>query len=138
MKVYVAGRWTRKTEAREAQRALVAAGHSITHDWTAADDTGMAGEEQIAYHSEQARADVEGVFRADALVLLHDNTGRGLFVELGLALADPCKAIVVIGAPRDAEACVFYHLPWIAHVATVAEAVAALSPVTMTYVETRP
>jgi hypothetical protein len=67
-----------------------------------------------------------GVHTADALVLLHDGTGRGLYVELGIALACPHTQIVVIGAPRDSGACVFYFLKRVHHVADAAEAVRTL------------
>ena len=37
MRIYVAGKWQEKPQVRAVQEALIAAGHTITHDWTAHD-----------------------------------------------------------------------------------------------------
>jgi hypothetical protein len=129
MRIYVAGRWTRKEEVRDVQDALRLQGHAITHDWTAADDppAHWTDEKKAAYLGDQAGADLRGVLDADAVVILHDDTGRGLFVEFGAALASSRRPlIVVIGAPEHVGACVFYFLGCVERVPDAASAVAYL------------
>lgn len=127
MRIYVAGRWTRKDEVRRVQAALRDAGHRITHDWTQAEEPPehWSEDKKREYLARQAAGDLDGVLGADVVVLLHDDTGRGLFVELGAALIDG-QRIIVVGAPRHPGACVFYFLPEIEHVETPAEAVSLL------------
>jgi hypothetical protein len=129
MKIYVAGRWTRKPEVRAAQAALRAQGRFITHDWTEAEDPAPEWTEAQTrgYLADQARADIEGVMDADTVVLLHDDTGRGLFVELGAALAYEPKRVIVVGADLHDGACVFYFLPEVEHAPDVASALALLA-----------
>jgi NAD(P)H-dependent FMN reductase len=121
VKIYVAGRWTRKAEVREAQRLLREAGHEITHDWTPKEDPDPAWDERRVqqYLAEEAREDLRGVREADAVVVLHDDTGRGLFVEFGAALADPRKRVLVVDAAPHVGSCVFYFLPGVEVVSRV-------------------
>lgn len=71
------------------QSAVVAAGHDLTLDWSrgpdaALDDYGSLPE----VSAELATEDLEAVLTADAvLVVASDHDGRGMFVELGAALA---------------------------------------------------
>jgi hypothetical protein len=130
MRVYVAGRWTRKDEVRSVQRMLREAGHEITHDWTRADDppAGWSQERVRGYLAQQAFEDYMGVLAAEAVVILDDPTGRGLYVELGIALGETehPKRIVVVGPTREVGACVFYFLPNIEYVNAPSQAVATL------------
>ena len=60
------------------------------------------------------------------LILLHDQAARGAFVELGLALAHGVRVVVVdgIGLHPSEQCPLFYYLPEVDHVRTVAEAIA--------------
>lgn len=51
MKVYVAGRWTRRAEASAFMREVEARGHTITHDWTVKDEDAGRGQAQDAERS---------------------------------------------------------------------------------------
>lgn len=117
MRVYVAGRFTKKEMVQATQALLVKAGHTITYDWTKNDAGGMLGELRLDYLAQCAQADEEGVKSADAILVLHDSTGRGLFVELGMALADRKKLVVVVGGleGKHPEGCVFYYLSRVRH-----------------------
>lgn len=119
MRVYVAGRFTKKEDVQAMQDRLVKAGHTITFDWTKSSANGKLREERLRYLAEQANLDFEGVRGADAIVVLHDDTGRGLFVEFGIALADPHKIVAVVGGQyAGASGCVFYHMPRVRHFCT--------------------
>jgi len=89
MKVYVAGQLADTAAVTAAQQQILAAGHTLTHDWTQE----PCFTEKYASRPEEsadiARTDLEGVMAADAVVVLASSTdpGRGLFVELGAALA---------------------------------------------------
>jgi hypothetical protein len=125
MNVYVAGRFTRKVEVKRAQALLVAYGHTISADWTMDSVDGLMGEERLARLAQSAAKDLGGVRRADAILVLHDDTGRGLFVELGIALADPKKLVCVVGGQRGShpQGCIFYYLPHCRHFCTLEGAV---------------
>lgn len=70
MRVYVAGRWTRKDEVRRVQQMLRGAGHEITHDWTQAEDPARDWPPAYVakYLAEQASDDLTGVQDADVVV----------------------------------------------------------------------
>lgn len=125
MKVYVAGLLGEAERINQAQHAIVAAGHSLTHDWT----TDLSFAEDYASRPDDsatiARDDLGGVMEADAVVVLapRDEPGRGLFVELGAALA---RAEIgdldhVVGVGMIAHESVFYFHPRVTRVNTVDE-----------------
>jgi nucleoside 2-deoxyribosyltransferase len=118
MKVYVASSFYRKNDVRAIHRVLREAGHEVTEDWTAADAAGLEGVALANYLRRGAEADIRGVLTADVLVILHDDRGRGMATEFGVALAREIP-VIVIGAhsPSDYEMKnVFYHLCEILHV----------------------
>lgn len=128
MKVYVAAKFENKEEARAAQALLREAGHTITHDWTGEDATGITGAALREYLTTAAAGDVRGVLDADAILLIHDDRGQGLYIEFGMALACVSGPIVVVrGLSNAARIPIFYYLPGIHHVETIEEAVALIS-----------
>ena len=79
--------------------------------------------------AELATEDLEAVLTADAvLVVASDHDGRGMFVELGAALARAQRGelehVVVIGPIRHES--VFYYHPAVLRVAAVDEWLAGL------------
>lgn len=112
------------------QSAVVAAGHDLTLDWSRGpdatfDDYGSLPE----VSAEVATEDLEAVLTADAvLVVASDHDGRGMFVELGAALARAQRGelehVVVIGPIRHES--VFYYHPAVLRVAAVDEWLASL------------
>ena len=127
MRIYVATSFLNRNEARRVMVLLRAAGHSITHDWTYEDPYGRVGPELQRYFGECAATDVAAVVAADALLVLHHERGRGMLVELGIALADPAKPILVVGAPPFAP--IFYALPRVRHFPAIGPALQALGEV---------
>lgn len=97
LKVYVAGRISRQEEIRAIHEQLREAGLQITHDWTwtaAITNDQEAGEfrkrEYVGmspkYHTE-ADDDLNAVLEADIFIILTDEHGSGIYVEMGAALA---------------------------------------------------
>jgi hypothetical protein len=123
VKVYVAGQLTDKTAVADAQRAVLAAGHELTHDWTQGLEftTGYASRPEDSAHI--AQTDLSGVMAADAVVVIASSfqPGRGLFVELGAALARAEMGrlghVVVVGTIVHES--VFYFHPRVRRVATI-------------------
>ena len=99
--IYVAAKYEDAPHAREVMAQLIAAGHTITYDWTT--------NEQVS--DEQAWADMEGVLNADAFVLIaeKDLNYCGALVELGMALAADIP-VYVLGTALD-DRCIFLQLP---------------------------
>lgn len=110
MRIYVAGKYSPATNARvrEIHAMLIAAGHTITHDWTADSEVSTT----------QAMNDLNGVLTADAFVLVaesHDVVYCGAVAELGMALAIGLPVYVLgdaLDTKRDVQgSCIFMKLP---------------------------
>lgn len=120
---------TKKVQA--VQTAVVAAGHQLTLDWSrgmdaTVDDYGAVPE----VSANLATNDLDAVLRADAvLVVASEHDGRGMFVELGAALAQArrgeLKHVVVVGPIRHHS--VFYYHPAVLRVSTVDEWLSGLA-----------
>lgn len=102
MRCYVAGKYGPSTIARvrEVHAALVAAGHTITYDWTTDEVAGPT----------QAINDMTGVLTADVFVLIaeEDVAYCGAVAELGMALASGIP-VYVLGTALD-DRCIFLKL----------------------------
>jgi hypothetical protein len=123
MKVYVASSFSRKPDVRAMHELLRAEGHEITYDWTPEDASGLEGAELHAALRAGAERDMKGVLVADALVVLHDDRGRGMASEF-LAAVVAGKVVIVVGArvATGEMRNVFYYLPSVIHTDTPAEA----------------
>lgn len=115
MRIYVVGALADLERVREVQDVVVAAGHEVVLDWTRASDADLREYGSQAAAAEQvARADLEAVLGADAVLVVDtDRPGRGMYVELGAALARAARGesvqIVVLGPEADGS--VFYFHP---------------------------
>jgi hypothetical protein len=127
MKVYVAAKYEeRHLLVKPLLAVLRVAGHEITHDWTNEDDAGLAEPDLSAYHALCARDDLRGASECDVLVLLPHEKGRGLWVEVGCALAMG-RRVLVVGDPGDAKTrCIFLNGPLVRWVPNCAQVVNAL------------
>lgn len=126
MKVYVAGPITDAAAVREVQQAVLAAGHELTLDWTRGADITSANDyaSDLDLSSEIASKDLDAVLTADAvLVVASEHDGRGMYVELGAALARARQGdlahVVVVGHVHHQS--VFYYHPEVLRVATIEE-----------------
>lgn len=91
MKIYVASSLENAAHVRRVQTALIAAGHTITYDWTVHGSVWTAGPARIR---EVAEAEHRGVVTADAVVVLLPGA-RGTHIELGIALGAGVPVILV-------------------------------------------
>lgn len=86
----------------------------ITHDWTRTDDISNGYADNPAEAGKRAKLDIDGVCAADVYILMtnNDSPGKGMYVELGaaLALAERTKKpeIYVVG-PKNHESIFYYH-----------------------------
>lgn len=126
MKFFVSGRFDDTHNVRMVIDALIAHGHSITHDWTQSDTLLGGTAEKLNNTAEsgmRAQDDINGVLDADVYVLLSNNAtvGKGMYVELGAALAahqlHKRPKVYVIG-PRN-HLSVFYLHPTVIHKNTI-------------------
>lgn len=88
MKVFVSGQIGEKENIQSIYKRLEAEGFEITHDWTRTDD--LAIEDKASTEAGiRAYKDIEGVCNAEAYLIVTDNEkrGKGMYVELGAALA---------------------------------------------------
>lgn len=125
MRIYVAGPLSDAERVQAVQTTLIAAGHELTLDWSRGPDIELdeyGSRPDVS--AEIARADLDAVLTADAvLVVASEHDGRGMFVELGVALAQARRGelehVVVVFAIRH-ESVIYYH-PAVLRVATVDE-----------------
>ncbi len=123
MKIYVAGPVTDVATVRAVQSTVVAAGHELTLDWTER-DASLAGDygSQLDVSGQVAQDDLDAVMAADAvLIVASEHDGRGMFVELGAALARARQGelahVVVVGEIRHES--VFYFHPVVQRAARI-------------------
>ena len=108
MRIYVAGKFEEKEAVRAVQASCRAMGWKITHDWTheVGLPAGSTADEVQRFHARCALEDLRGAISADVVVVLLHPAGKGLWVELGAALAMGVPVIAV----GDSN-CVFLDLP---------------------------
>ena len=133
MKIYLAGRYSRRRELQQYGEQLEAAGHTIVSSWIDGhhetrpnvDATGSPAEQQA-----WALEDCWDVLCCEALILFANEMGAasrgGRFVEFGIALARS-KRLMIVGRREN----VFCHLPLVEQFDTFADCLAALSPAVM-------
>ena len=85
MKIYVATRFGRKDEVKKIYKKLIDNGHEISADWTVHQNM-RPYENNERISEEYAIKDIEGVKNCEAFILLSDEGGQGMFVELGTAI----------------------------------------------------
>lgn len=120
---YVGSAFGNKEAVREAQSALVAAGHGVTHDWTPEDSAGLADAELNAYQQRCGWDDVRGVERADFMLALNHSAACGLWWECGIALGRRIPVVVVGGGKWT----IFMELPGVYRVKTLEDAIVLIS-----------
>ncbi|MDF8262640.1 hypothetical protein [Luteipulveratus flavus] len=122
MRIYLAAPLAAADLVRSTRDRLVSAGHELPLDWT--EDRSVV--ERFASYPEKsaamASAMIDAVLAADAvLVLATGHEGRGMFVELGAALAraqagSPASIAVIGEITRES---VFFLHPRVARFATL-------------------
>lgn len=118
--VFVSGQIHDLDNVKEVQNRLREAGHHITHDWTR-NETGdkLLGGQQAKFDNPEESArradlDLRGVLDSDAFILVTTNekVGKGMYVELGAALAKSALSglpnIYAFG-PRNHSSIFYFH-----------------------------
>ena len=121
MRIYVAGKYAEKEEARRVMELIRQRGHTISYDWT------QHKEDRTPENLlKAADLDVQGVVTADLVFMLFTDPKyayRGTFTELGAALAT--KKRICIVCPHEQASCrenCFFYASGIEHYATLQEA----------------
>lgn len=125
MRFYAVGKWEDAKQVNQLIKRLESEGHECTHNWTTEGSNGLTGAARIENIRTCALNDADGVRRAECVVVMHHNQLCGGLVELGIALADPNKLIVVINHldPVARRQPIFYWLPNVYHVESAESAV---------------
>ncbi len=123
MKIYLAGRFSKRHVLNRIGNELQALGHIITSRWTLPnnDHINPAGMSEQAADVERRRfamEDIEDIHACDCVISLMEaprGNGRGgRHIEFGIALALGKKMIII--GPRET---VFHHLDEVEHYETV-------------------
>jgi hypothetical protein len=122
VRIYVAGPIADSLAVRRVQQAVLAAGHELTLDWSADVSDGDDHDPRLDWSARTAREDLDAVLAAEAvLVVASEHDGRGVFVELGAALAQASRGelghVVLIGDIHHES--VFHFHPLVQRVRTV-------------------
>ena len=126
-RVYVAGPWVDRKQAKDLAATLHAKGYDITHPWWAYEGEGEHLESEEFLRS-CAEADVRGVRTADAVVVLNTHKSEGKAAEQGMAAVLGIPVICITPGEKP-SANIFHHLPIYRHVKTTQEALEALSEI---------
>lgn len=119
MNIYVATKFEDGHFAKKVMAQLKEQGHHITHDWTNENSDGLKGVELEEYLMRCAEADLKGVQDCDLLLLLNHPHGKGMFTELGFAIALNKQVLVV--RPKAGHN-IFFHMKKTKMVETIEEA----------------
>lgn len=123
MRIYVASKFENTTEVWEAMNLLRGMGHTITHDWTHENPGDRKGGDLAVFLAECAQKDMDGVETADALLVINHPAGKGMWTEMGMAIA---WGIPVFFCCPERAYNIFTELPGVEKFATIAEAVTAI------------
>lgn len=115
MKFYIASRTARAEDVLEIKAILLKLGHEV-YDWT------MFAAIKRPYSESEvspiAAEELQAIKDSDIFILLGDEGGTGMYVELGYALATESK-IYCVGEHNDVT--VFQYLPQVKRVESFEE-----------------
>ena len=86
MRFYVSSRVKSMDKVRAAFKLIKERGHEITEDWTAHPEM-KPFNENLDLAAKCSVRDVDGVRNSDVYILLTEEGGTGMYVELGFAIA---------------------------------------------------
>lgn len=119
MKVFVSGKVGRESDTRRTISRLRDMGHDVTFDWTQIPHL-KPYEENRSEASKAAILEIGGVQTADYLLILLDDRGVGMYVELGVALSLGKPVIAVSTGPLRS---MFLLHPLVTIVSTIDQAI---------------
>lgn len=122
MKIYIAARFIEKEEVSRLYKLLSQKGYEITTDWTLHKSI-KPYEENQELARRYTTEDIEGVRDCDVFILLSDESGTGMHVELGAAIFSNIKfrkpKIYVVGKYKSNH--MFYFHPSVNRRETIGE-----------------
>ncbi len=95
MKFYIAARFNLMDKIKEVYKLLVEEGHEISLDWTEHKPI-KPYDKNINTSKQYSIEDIDGVRNSDVFVLVSDEAGTGMYVELGVAILSN----IIYGKPR--------------------------------------
>lgn len=114
MKIYIATRFDQQLDGRAIRAELEAMGHEVTSTWL--DEP--ADKDPL----QAAEDDLRDLDRADAILVVHQSSGgRGMWIEMGYAIAKGQIIILLGWNPQKDRGSVFYHLPEVTHIAHLSQ-----------------
>jgi nucleoside 2-deoxyribosyltransferase len=108
-RIYVAGPWVDRENAKQLADRLQKFGYIITADWWNYESGIRTGEERDEFLTHCAVVDKRGVETADAVVLINSSVSEGKAVEQGIAIALDLP-IIAIGTRGEHSKNVFHYL----------------------------
>lgn len=122
MKFYISGRTAKVEEIKAMSKALEQRGHFVSFDWMS-EDTDIPRPYETSLVENIAKKEIAGIRAADIFIIIGDEAGTGMYVELGIALATK-KLVYSIGDFNDIT--VFHHLPNVKRLASFEDVLADL------------
>ncbi len=112
MKIYLAARFDKKQEVRNLYKRFQKLGHEIAADWTLHKSI-KPYENNSEIAREYSAEDVDAARNCDIFILITDEAGTGMYVELGAAISSNLEhrkpKIYVIGEHTSRS--MFYFHP---------------------------
>jgi hypothetical protein len=103
-KAYVASRTAKREEVRKIQKKLESMGFEIARDWTIC-PSAKPYRDNTQTSREYSVEDIKAVGKSDVFIIISDEAGTGMYVELGAAILSNIKLgrpkIFVIGPFND-------------------------------------
>jgi nucleoside 2-deoxyribosyltransferase len=138
-RVYVAGPWIHREDAKQLGAQLEELGYTITHKWWNYEgeiDPNVYGTDMAAFESSLRKEflhtcavqDVRGVRTADVVVVLNSAKSEGKAAEQGMAIILGLPIILITPGAKPSSN-VFHYLQNYTEVKTIEEAIEALKNV---------
>jgi nucleoside 2-deoxyribosyltransferase len=113
MKFYIAARFLRKDDVKNAHKIIKERGHEIAYDWTSHQNI-MPFEENPDKSSDYASKDIKGVLDSDVFIALCDKSegSTGMHTEIGAAMVSFIlrgKPLVYIVGKENSKAMFYFH-----------------------------
>lgn len=108
MKIYIAAKFENREPVQVLRDHLRKLGHTVTYDWTVAENQYTADYFGNPDQKLVALFDLRGATSCDVMVIYPHIKGRGQYVEMGAALALGKPVLLM---PHEPMVCVFFDHP---------------------------
>ena len=107
MNFYVAARTQRIPDVQKIIETLEKEGHKVTLDWTKTDYIERPYINHIHEVTDLAKREIDAIKKAEIFIILGDDAGTGMYLEMGVALANDCKVYAI--EPNEVTIFHFHH-----------------------------